>query len=222
MDDSQFDFKKIANFFAVKGEYVSCERYGEGHINDTFKLTMQERGKEIHYILQRINHRLFTDVGKLMHNIALVTEFSRKSVLARGGDPQRECLTLVRTKEGKTFHFDGENYFRVYVFIEAATSYQVVRDPSDFYESAVAFGRFSNLLAEFDASQLYEILPDFHNTKVRYANFQRAAERDICGRCGQVEKEIGWYGRTAGCAGCSWIRLLRGQYLCALRTTIPS
>ena len=84
------------------------------------------------------------------------------------------------------------NYFRVYVFIENATTYQIVRDPRDFYESAVAFGNFANLLAEFDASQLYEVLPNFHNTKVRFDNFMKAVEADAFGRKAEVEKEIGW------------------------------
>ena len=160
----EFSFHSISSNFKIAGKYVSCERYGEGHINDTFRLTMNDGGKEVHYILQRINNRLFMDVEKLMHNIELVTDFCRKSVLARGGDPMRECLTLIRTKDGKAYYFDGDNYFRMYVFIENATTYQTVRNPRDFYESAVAFGNFANLLAGFDASQLYEVLPDFHNT----------------------------------------------------------
>ena len=80
----------------------------------------------------------------------------------------------------------------MYVFIENATSYQSVREPRDFYESAVAFGNFANLLADFDASQLYEVLPDFHNTKVRYANFEAAVQKDVCGRAKEVEREIAW------------------------------
>ncbi len=191
--EREFDFENICGQFAIAGEYAACVRYGEGHINDTYKLTVRENGREVHYILQRINHRLFPEVGKLMHNIALVTDFCRKSVLARGGDPMRECLSIVRTKKGESYYFDGENYFRVYVFIEDATTYQIVRDPKDFYESAVAFGNFANLLADFDASQLYEVLPDFHNTRVRYANFLRAVEKDVCDRRMEVAEEIAWF-----------------------------
>ena len=194
----EFSFHSISSNFEIAGKYASCERYGEGHINDTFRLTMNERGKEMHYILQRINDRLFTDVEKLMRNIELVTEFCRRSVEARGGDPLRECLNIVRTKEGKTYYFDGKDYFRVYVFIENATTYQTVRNPRDFYESAVAFGNFANLLAGFDASQLYEILPDFHNTKVRYANFVTAVQNDICGRAKEVRAEIDWVNKHSG------------------------
>ena len=190
--NNEFAFPRIIEKFSVAGELISCERYGEGHINDTFKVTMDDCGREVHYILQRINNRLFPDVDRLMHNIELVTEFCRKSVIERGGDPMRECLTLIRTKDGASYTCEDGNYFRMYVFIEGATTYQSVRDPRDFYESAVAFGNFANLLAKFDASQLYEILPDFHNTKVRYENFLRAVEKDICGRVKEVRGEIDW------------------------------
>ena len=197
----ELSFHSVSSHFKIAGKYVSCERYGEGHINDTYKVTTEENGKEIHYILQRINDRLFSDVEKLMHNIELVTEFCRRSVGVRGGDPLRECLNIVRTKEGKTYYFDGKNYFRVYVFIENATTYQTVRNPRDFYESAVAFGNFANLLAGFDASQLYEILPNFHNTKVRYENFLRAVEKDEYGRKAETEKEIEWVMRHKALCG---------------------
>ena len=190
--DREFDFPSIVGKFCVGGRFSDCVRYGEGHINDTFKVTMREDAGETHYILQRINHHLFSDVEKLMHNIELVTAFCRKSVLARGGDPMRECLTLIRTKQDRAYYFDGSNYFRMYVFIENATTYQTVRDPKDFYESAVAFGNFAALLADFDASQLYEVLPDFHDTKVRYQNFLSAVEKDVCGRRRLVEREIAW------------------------------
>ena len=190
--NNEFAFPRIIEKFSVAGELISCERYGEGHINDTFKVTMDDCGREVHYILQRINNRLFPDVERLMHNIELVTEFCRKSVIERGGDPMRECLTLIRTKDGASYTCENGDYFRMYVFIEGATTYQSVRDPRDFYESAVAFGNFANLLANFDASQLYEILPDFHNTKVRYENFLRAVEKDVCGRVKEVRGEIDW------------------------------
>ena len=185
-------FSELVPHFAIDGAYVSCIRYGAGHINDTFRLTTEREGQQTRYILQRINHRLFKNVGELMHNIELVTAFCRESVLARGGDPSRECLQIVPTKTGESYYFDGTDYFRVYVFIEGATTYQSVRAPRDFYESAVAFGRFASLLAKFDASQLYEVLPDFHNTRVRYRNFLAAVEADVCGRAHEVEREITW------------------------------
>ncbi len=190
--NTTYDFQNIFSHFSIEGELTECERYGEGLINETYCMTVNCRGNNVRYILQRINHRLFKEVDKLMQNIELVTECSRKSVLARGGDPEHECLNLIRTKEGKSYYCDGTNYFRVYKFIENAIVLNIVRTPEDFYECAVAFGDFANLLSTFDASKLYEVLPNFHNTKIRYKNFVNAVEKNIAGRKDEVQKEIDW------------------------------
>lgn len=211
MKETDAFFSELATHFALEGTYVSCIRYGAGHINDTFRLTMRTGTGETAYILQRINHRLFRDVGQLMHNIELVTAFCRQSVIAAGGDPMRECLQIVPTVAGESYYFDGTDYFRIYVFIEGATTYQAVRDPRDFYESAVAFGRFAALLADFDASQLYEVLPDFHNTKVRYANFLRAVETDVCERAREVSGEITWVKEHKSLCGKIVDKIERGE-----------
>lgn len=190
--NTEYNFKDIFAHFQIEGELLDCERYGQGLINKTYCMTVKQKGGTVRYILQCINSRLFKEVDKLMHNIQLVTEWSRKSVEERGGDPLRECLNLVHTRDGKVYYCDGKNYFRVYIFIEGATAYDYIRDPRDFYECAVAFGNFANLLASFDASQLYEVLPNFHNTRVRYQNFLNAVEKDVCGRRKEVQAEIDW------------------------------
>ena len=191
----KYDFNNIISKFAVKGALLSCEPYGEGHINETFLAVLSDGGKEIKYIVQKINTRLFKDVDKLMHNIVSVTEFARKRIKENGGDPMRESLTVVMTKDGKPYFYDEESKgtFRVYVFITDAVAYQIVEKPEHFYQSALAFGNFANLLAEFDASTLYEILPDFHNTEKRFNDFLGAVERDKCQRAAAVRKEIDFF-----------------------------
>ena len=190
-----YDFKKIIKGFEVEGELISCERYGEGHINETYLAIVMGGGKEVKYILQKINSNLFKDVDKLMNNIKLVTEFNRKKIAERGGNPDRESLTIVYAKDGKPYYYDADcnGYFRIYKFITDAVAYQVVKKPEDFYQSAVAFGNFANLLAEFDATQLYEVLPDFHNTEKRFKDFEASLKADKMGRAASVKKEIDFY-----------------------------
>lgn len=186
----KYDFKSISKKFPIPGDFLSCEPYGEGHINETFLLLTKEDNKTNKYIIQRINSNLFTNVPALMRNIACVTEFCRKKIIKQGGDPDRETLTVVKTLSNENYYFDGSNYFRVYLFIDNATAYQVVKKPVHFYESAVAFGNFANVLAEFDASTLYEPLPDFHNTVVRFNNFKKAIEENKSGRLSSVMPEV--------------------------------
>lgn len=185
------EFSDILFNFAIDGEFVSCEPYGSGLINRTYVAVYNEGGRRVRYIVQRINTNLFKNVDGLMNNIKLVTEFNRAEIVKRGGDPDRESLTLVPTKNGGTyFRTEEGDCYRVYVFIENAKGYDVVEKPEHFYESAVAFGKFAMLLDRFDSSKLFEVLPDFHNTVKRFDNFKKSLEADKFNRAKDVKKEI--------------------------------
>ena len=183
----EFNFKEISKKFKIEGEMVSCEPYGEGHINLTF-LLITDKAK---YILQRINNNVFKKPEEVMSNIMLVTEYLGKIIVENGGDIMRETLTVIPTNEGSSFYLDDEgNYFRMYVFIDDAKTYQIVENPRDFYNSAKAFGKFQRLLADFPADKLFETIPDFHNTPDRYKKFMKAVEENKAGRLAEVEEEV--------------------------------
>ena len=55
-----------------------------------------------------------------------------------------------------------------------------------------AFGSFQMMLSDFDASSLYYTIPDFHNTRKRYAKLREDMESDPCGRVGAVKAELDW------------------------------
>lgn len=185
------EFSDILSNFAINGEFISCEPYGSGLINRTYVAVYNEGGKRVRYIVQRINTNLFKNVDGLMNNIKIVTEFNRAEIVKRGGDPNRESLTLVPTENGGTyFRTEEGDCYRVYVFIENAKGYDVVEKPEHFYESAVAFGKFAMLLDRFDSSKLFEVLPDFHNTVKRFNNFKKSLEADKFNRAKDVKKEI--------------------------------
>lgn len=126
-----------------------------------------------------------------MNNIKLVTEFNRNEIIKRGGDPDRESLTLVYTKNGAAYYRTEEgDCYRVYVFIEDAKGYDVVEKPEHFYQSAVAFGKFAQLLDRFDSTQLFEVLPNFHNTVKRFDNLKKSLAADKFNRAADVKAEI--------------------------------
>jgi len=49
--------------FHLPGAFVTAEPYGSGHINDTYRVTMQANGAPTHYIVQWINHHVFQKSG---------------------------------------------------------------------------------------------------------------------------------------------------------------
>jgi len=180
--------ENIAKQFQIKGSYISCEKYGCGHINGTFLLKTSEET----YILQKINNHVFKDVDKLMQNISSVLDFQKTEIIKHGGDASREAMTLVLTKDNKTYFYDKENdaYYRVYEFVKGSLAIQQAENKEDFAESAKAFGKFQSLLADFDASKLFEVIPNFHNTKVRFQHFQKVLKDDIHYRAKDCQEEI--------------------------------
>ena len=180
------ELKEIAKEFAINGEVISIEPYGEGHINSTFLMTTTES----RYILQKINKNVFSSPTEVMENIVAVTEFLSEKIEASGGDTKRETLTVIPAKDGKKYVLSDGEYYRVYIFIENATSHQVAKTPDVFKSAACAFGKFQNMLAGFDASKLHETIKNFHNTKTRFQDFERAVAENKSGKADSVREEI--------------------------------
>lgn len=173
---------RILSCFSFDTEPVSCEPYGCGHINLTY-LVVSAEGRR--YILQRMNEHVTKSIPDLMKNIDLVTKHLRKTA-----KEARNVLNLVATKDGQPYLSADSGYWRVYDFVEDSICLQTPEKDQDFYESAVAFGHFEEELKDFPIDQLYEVIPDFHNTPNRYKIFHQVLEKDAKGRASQVEKEI--------------------------------
>lgn len=178
--------------FAVKGRLQKLCRYGNGHINDTFLAVYEEpAGGKSRYILQRMNHEVFREPEKLMDNVVRVTGYLREAAAARGGDPNRETLCVVRTTDGASYYRDGErNYWRMYLFVENSLCLEKVTCAEDFRNSGIAFGNFQKILSGFPVEKLHETIADFHNTPVRLHNFRKALREDRLGRAAGIQEEI--------------------------------
>ena len=188
---SSTELTKVINAFNLEGELQECIVFGNGHINDTFRLTFKTEQGTRRYILQKMSSVVFKKPVELMENISNVTAWLKKKIRENGGDTERETLNLVMTREGIPYHVDKEGgYWRVYKFIEGATCYDAVKNDDDFYQSAVAFGHFQRLLADYPAETLHETIPNFHNTPDRMRIFREAVQRDAYSRAAGVQEEI--------------------------------
>lgn len=172
------ELKEIAAAFTLAGEIRSIEPYGMGHINDTFLVTADKR-----YILQRLNTSLFPDPEALINNILLVTKHAAAKM------PGEKVLTLVPTKAGGWLVRDGDACCRTYDFIERTECFQTA-DAAHFARSGAVFGRFTAALDDFDAAQLYDVLPKFHDTRKRFADFTAALAENRSGRADTCKPEI--------------------------------
>jgi hypothetical protein len=188
----QPDLVAIAGHFQFEGRFVdSFPHPAGGHINDTYVVCYQAGDVTRQYILQRINHQVFNHPEQVMQNIEAVTAHLRQKIAAYGGDPARETLNLIAATQGGTLHQapDG-NYWRAYLNIENARTYNVAESLDQVYQAARAFGNFMSLLSDFPADQLHETIPNFHHTPKRFEALKEAVERDVVGRAGAVAAEI--------------------------------
>jgi len=168
--------------FRLDGTPANGEVFGHGHINHTIKLTT-DTGAE--YILQKINQYVFKDPVRLMENVSSVTDYLSQRV----EDP-RMALHYIPTCDGLYYYLDAQGeYWRCYDYI-GGFCLDTPETPEDFYQSALAFGRFQQLLADFPAQNLYETIPQFHNTIDRYRQFKESVAADAAGRRHLVQPEI--------------------------------
>ena len=180
-----------AKAFQVEGQVRSAERYGSGHIHDTFRVEYEDSsGQRARVLLQRINTKIFKNPIALMQNIHRVTKHLRAKA-SDLPDADRQVLQLIPACEGRPWHVDdAERYWRAYRFIDGARSYDEVSAPSQAFEAAKAFGKFQRMLVDLPGERLAATIPHFHDTPKRFADFDFAADADVVGRRKQVQREI--------------------------------
>ncbi len=172
--------------FRLNGKPVTCERYGFGHINETYRIVTNWGSM---YELQKINNRVFSDIPALMENVGAVTRYAAQRVRH-----PMEALRLVPTLDGKDWYQDENgDCWRMYHHIENSICFQRPSSKNDFYESAKAFGSFQEMMAGFPAEKLHETIPNFHNTPVRFQQFHDALAADTMDRAKDVQKEIDFF-----------------------------
>ena len=183
--------QEVLSAYEFPATMLGAVRYGQGHINDTFCVVCQpQEGDAIRYILQGLSSAAFPHPEELMENFIGITSFLREKVVAEGGDPMRETLSLVNTRDGKPFYTDSNGkVWRLTPFIENTDCCQSAT-PDLFEASARAFGRFQYMLKDYPAATLHETIVNFHNTEDRYAKFLAALEADKLGRAKDIADEI--------------------------------
>ncbi len=186
-----FDLEEIKEHYNFKGEYYDFKTLNNGHINNTYVLNFDYKGCEKSYILQQINTAVFKNPDELMQNYVGVTDFVRNKVISAGGNPLRESLKVYYTNDGKPYYQDkAGRCWRVINFVINTVSYNFPDSTEICRKAGKAFGNFQKILADYPAEELFETIPNFHNTVSRYNDFIKAIEEDKAGRAAEVKAEI--------------------------------
>lgn len=179
------NLQSIVSHFNTKGTVNEIQPLGSGLINDTYKVTTLEADAP-DYVLQRVNHAIFQNVEMLQANIEAVTRHIRKKLVEKGADDiDRKVLSFIPADTGKTYWYDGENYWRIMTFIPNAKTYEMVEAEYSYY-AGVAFGNFQAMLADIP-DELGETIPDFHNMEFRLKQLRDAVAADAVGRVKEVQ-----------------------------------
>ena len=203
---------QILAAYVLPGTVADVARHGKGHINDTFCVVCKTpEGGTARFILQRLSQAAFPHPEEVMENFVGITSYLRREILAEGGDPLRETLSLVKTGDGADFVTDAEGRaWRLMPFIENAECYQSAT-PELFAASGRAFGRFQYMLRDYPAQTLHETIPHFHDTESRFEQFLAALEADKMNRAEGVSPEIQFILRRKADCGVALRALREGK-----------
>ena len=203
-DEMEEKLQYICQQFRIPGEILVYRWIPSGHINSAYYVAVYN-GKEIYHLLvQRINTYVFRDPSGMMRNIELLTEHVRSK--ERTMEKRRrlhfrhtaERHNYVVLKDGVAVDAsevdllgEGVEFWRVYNFIEYSTSFETADgNPDVLRMSGKAFGRFLRQLEDFDAGQLIESIPHFHDTRYRLNSFFEIVDRDELNRVKDAREEI--------------------------------
>lgn len=185
------DLEFITKQFRTGGEPVDIASVPTGHINDTYIITAGGKGATVKYVLQRINHNVFTDPTRMMENIIRITEHTRHKLKESDPELARRQLEVIATTDGRGCYCDAAgSFWRVYNFIEGAATYDMLTSAPAAYEAARMFGWFQKMLLDLPAPPLHETIPGFHDTPRRLATFEETLRTDPCNRAGGAKPEI--------------------------------
>ncbi len=193
----------ICRQFRIDGDILVYRWIPAGHINTAYYVAVYN-GKEVTQLLvQKINTYVFREPVGMMRNIERITEYIRSSERTM---EKRRRLHFRHTAERKNylvlkngvpagddvdFQDESVEFWRVYNYIECSTSFETAGgDPEVLRMSGKAFGRFNKQLKDFDAAQLMESIPHFHDTVYRMNSFFDTVEKDPKGRAAQAVREI--------------------------------
>ncbi len=212
------DFQKVGALFNIEGEYKGFEQIKTGNINQTYCVTYHRDGEDKMYIIQCVNTYVFKHPEEVMENIGRVTEHIRTKVKETEETAKRNVLHFLHTPDGKNYAYDDEGKFwRGYRYIDNSITYNTTDNLFVMVEAGKGFGNFQKHLSDFDASCLYESIPDFHNTKKRLETLFAAAEKDEFNRVKDVKTELE-YLRSRYDLACSLCTMLENGEL-PLRVT---
>ncbi|MGO9612527.1 MAG: phosphotransferase enzyme family protein [Dissulfurispiraceae bacterium] len=165
----------IADQFKPRGKVTDVRAFGNGNINETFLVTLHSPGQK-HFILQRINTRIFLRPDLLMQNLRTLNKHLLKRLkLAPLSDGRRwRVPNILLTQDAQDHWIDhAGSFWRAINFIEAAQSFSTIQDFNHAREVGYAIGMFHNLISDLPPATLADTLEGFHITPLYLCHYDK-------------------------------------------------
>ncbi len=182
------NFDELAKMFCLEGEIKSVTTVSHGNINGTYDVLMEYNGEERRYIFQKINIFVFKNPKQIMSNIEKITTHIANKLEAEGKSRDL-VMHFAHRANGKNYWVDNQGFWRISEYVPNSVTYNECGE-AKLRSAGKAFGNFQMMLADFDATELYDTIPNFHNTRSRIAVLMRHANEDPCGRVDEVGEEL--------------------------------
>ncbi|MBQ9086882.1 MAG: aminoglycoside phosphotransferase family protein [Clostridia bacterium] len=182
-------FIELAHIFQIPGEIRSIDVISNGNINTTYDVTICDGGTDRRYVFQKVNIFVFKNPKRIMKNIEMITTHVANKLEAEGKSRDL-VMHFAHTAAGKNYYMEDQGFWRVSEYVPNTVTYNSCEDLERLKSAGRAFGNFQTMLSDFDASSLYETIPNFHNTRSRIAVLLRHVNEDPCGRVDEVGEEI--------------------------------
>ncbi len=160
-------FENILPLYGLNSDKTTVKLFGDGLINHTWKVSTDDQN----FILQKVNNEVFKSPGHIDENISLIKHYLEVKY------PNYLFVSPVSALTGESLLDTDFGYYRLFPFIEGSTSHNSLTNKQEAYEAAKQFGKFSRILAEFDAEQLNITIPNFHDLNLRHQQFLDACAK---------------------------------------------
>ena len=183
------NFEMLKRVFKLNGEIIESNQINNGIINQTYDVKINNNGKEERYIFQCINLYVFKNPIQIMENIERITAHIAKR-LDREGKSRDGVMHFLHQENGANYYIIGNEFWRISEYVPNSVTFNSCENLEHLRSAGKAFGEFQMMLSDFDASQLFETIPNFHNTRHRIDTLMQHVEEDSMGRVCEIEPEL--------------------------------
>jgi hypothetical protein len=155
---------EAAQAFTPVGAVRAVREHGNGNINDTYLVTVDEADQ---FVLQRINTHVFTRPELIIKNLrAFIAHVDRRLEAAPADPTRRWDVPHIRgTRAGQDFYLDAEgSFWRAISFVNHSRSFETVQGVAHAREAGYALGKFQSLVSDLSTDTMFDTLEGFHIT----------------------------------------------------------